>query len=171
VTPNAPGSLPDVNDIFADFAAYFAGQQSTDGEIAHPDQLDRSRLDGSLDSLRIVDAYLAFLHSNRPEEMTDDWARAMLWGGAYLGEVIRRHAQRKFDWIDFDDFVAAFPQTTTILGEQKGLGWCALLTPGGGGFTLPVNKMMRFLFEGPEESVYVYALHEIAPPQPVVPEA
>jgi hypothetical protein len=168
VTPHSfPGQIPDVNDIFADFAAHFTGQKPGDGEIAHPDQLDRTRLDGTLDSLHAVDAYLTFLHQHRPEEMTDDWALAMLWGGAYLGEVIRRHARQRFDWVDFDDFVLAFPGTTAILGEAKRLGWCALLTPGGGSFTLPVNKMMRFLFDGPGDSVYLYALHEIAPVPPV----
>lgn len=160
-------TIPDVNDIFADFAALFTGQQTGPEELAHPERLERTALDGSLDSLRAVDAYLLFLHQTRPEDIEDSWATAMLWGGAYVGEVIRRHARRNFNWIDYDDFLLAYPATVEILGAVKRLGWAAVLSPGGGGFTLPINKLLRFLFDGPEDSVYLYALHEVAPPATV----
>jgi len=166
MTPNAlPDDLPEVNEVFAEFAAFFSGHLPGDGTIAHEDQLDRTRLDFSLESLHVVDAYLEFLHAHRPEPLGQEWGRAMLWGGAYVGEVIRRHGKQRYDWVDYDDFVKEFPRTIEILGNEKGLGWCALLTFGRSGFTLPINKLLRFLFEGSGESVYLYALHEVAPPE------
>jgi hypothetical protein len=154
---------PEVNEPFAEFAACFVGTQKGDGEIAHAGHLDRSKLDYTVESLRAVDAYLTFLHQNRPEQMDRDWGRAVLWGGAYVGEVVRRHAPQRYDWVDFDDFVQVYPNTRQILGEEKRLGWCALLTPGRGGFTLPINKLLRFIYDGPEDSVHFYAACEVRP--------
>src|SRR5206468_10081455 len=60
-----------------------------------------------------------------------EWVKAVLWGGAYVGEVIRRNAPREYNWVDFDEFIREYPDTTQLLGEEKQLGVCALLTPGG----------------------------------------
>ncbi|HKI34163.1 MAG TPA: hypothetical protein VKA46_20085 [Gemmataceae bacterium] len=153
--------MENVNDIFAEFAACFAGTLDGDGQIVHPERLNRSRLDHSLLSLKVVDEYLNYLHENRPQQMGRDWVKAVLWGGAYVGEVIRRNAPREYNWVDFDEFIQEYPDTTRLLGEEKQLGFCALLTPGGGGFTLPINKMLRFIHDGPEDSVYFYAACEV----------
>jgi hypothetical protein len=152
-----------VNDIFAEFAACFVGALDGDGEIVHPDRLDRARLDYSVASLKVVDEYLSHLHHHRPEQMGRQWVNAVLWGGAYVGEVIRRHAPREYNWADFDDFIREYPDTTRLLGDEKNLGICALLTAGGGGFTLPINKVLRFIHDGPEDSVYFYAACEVRP--------
>jgi hypothetical protein len=153
--------MRNVNEIFGEFAACFTGQMDGDGDIVYADRLDRSRLDYSVQSLQAVDEYLMHLHENRLEEMGRDWVRAVLWGGAYVGEVIRLNTPRQYDWVDFDDFVREHPDTTRLLGEEKQLGFCALLTPGGGGFTLPINKMLRFIHDGPEDSVRFYAACEV----------
>jgi hypothetical protein len=153
--------MENVNNIFAEFAACFVGELNGDGEIVHPERLDRQKLDYSLPSLRVVDEYLKYLHTNHPEQMGGEWVNAVLWGGAYVGEVIRRNAPREYDWVDFDDFIREYPDTCRLLGEEKQLGFCALLTPGGGAFTLPINKMLRFIHDGPENSVHFYAACEV----------
>ncbi len=150
-----------INDIFAEFAACFAGEVNDDVSIVVPERLDRTKLDYSLGSLKSVDEYLTYLHANRPEQLGREWVKAVLWGGAYVGEVIRRNAPREYNWADFDDFIREFPETTRLLGNQKELGFCALLTAGGGGFTLPINKMLRFIYDGPEDSVHFYAVCEV----------
>jgi hypothetical protein len=150
-----------VNDIFEEFAACFAGELKGDREIVFPRRLDRRRLDYSLESLQAVDKYLEHLHQNQPEDIGPGWLQAVLWGGAYVGEVIRRQAPREYNWVDFEEFIREFPETTRLLGEEKQLGFCALLTPGGDNFTLPVNKMLRFIYEGPENSVHYYAGCEV----------
>jgi hypothetical protein len=154
-------SLQFVNDIFEEFAAYFVGAKVGDDEIVHPGRLDRSQLDYSVTSLKAVDNYLTYLHENHPQEMGKEWVKTALRGGAYVGEVIRHNARRQYDWVDFDDFIREYPNTTRFLGEQKGLGFRALLTPGGGGFTLPINKILRFIQDGPADSVWYYASCEV----------
>jgi hypothetical protein len=150
-----------VNDIFEEFAECFVGTVDGDGEIVHPEHLDRGKLDYSLASLKIVDKYLAYLHTNRTEEMGREWVKAVLWGGAYVGEVIRRNTPQKYDWVDFDVFIREYPGTTQLLGEEKQLGFCALLSSGGGDFIMPINKMLRFIHDGPEDSVYFFAACEV----------
>lgn len=49
--------MENVNDIFVEFAACFAGSLGSDGEIVHPRQLKWDKLDYSLASLKIVDEY------------------------------------------------------------------------------------------------------------------
>lgn len=153
--------MQDVNDIFGEFAAGFVGTLNGDGEIVHVKKLDRSKLDYSVASLKVVDKYLEYLHKKRPRELGREWVRAILWGGAYVGEVIRRNAPRPYDWIDFDEFIREYPEITQLLGDEKGLAICALLTAGGGGFTLPINKMIRFIDDGPADSVWFYASCEV----------
>jgi hypothetical protein len=150
-----------VNDIFGEFSACFTGALDGDGEIVHPERLEREKLDYSVASLKVVDEYLKYLHEHRPEQMGREWVKAVLWGGAYVGETIRRNASREYNWADFDDFIRAYPDTTRLLGDQKELGFCALLTAGAGGFTLPINKILRFIHDGPEDSVHFYAACEV----------
>jgi hypothetical protein len=152
-----------INDIFEQFASWFAGESGGDGEIVYPERLKREQLDFSVKSLAAVDEYLQFLHENRPEQMRREWVKAILWGGAYTGEVIRRNAPREYNWVDFEEFIRAFPETTRLLGEEKQLGFCALLTPGGGSFTMPINKLIRFIHDGPGDSVRFYVACEVRP--------
>ena len=147
-----------VNDDFENFAALFAGAW-LDEDVAFPERLDRPQLDFSLESLKVVDEYLAFLHENRPERMGREWVNVILWGGAYVGEVIRRNAPRNYDWVAFEDWLAEHPEHAELLGTEKVLELCAFLTPGAG-CTLPLNKVYKFLFEGPSESVWFYAAAE-----------
>ncbi|GGM45153.1 hypothetical protein ACFFX1_43110 [Dactylosporangium sucinum] len=150
-----------VNGYFEEFASVFAGEEADpDGEeIAHPERLAREALDFTLDSLKRVDDYLAHLYEHRPEHLGPPYVLTALWGGAYVGEVIRRSAPRRYHWIDYDVFVDRYPTSAELLGEPD-LGVTAVLSPGGGGFTLPINKIIKFLRNGPEDSVWFYATAE-----------
>jgi len=150
-----------VNDGFEQFAAAFVGEPHLDEEIAHPENLSRNALDFSLESLKHVDAYLSVLHERRPQRMGRDWVNTILWGGAYVGELIRRNAPRQYDWVDFDDWIREYPEQVQLLGTQKALEVCAFLTPGNGAFTLPLNKVFKFIANGPEDSVRFYVACEI----------
>jgi hypothetical protein len=127
----------------------------------YSEQLHRSQLDFTVDSLKILDGYLLFLYENHPDEMGDAWGRTILWAGAYVGEVIRRNASRQYDWIDFDDFVNRHPNAKPILGDVRELGATAILAFGDGGFTLPINKALKFVYRGIEESTWFYASCEV----------
>ena len=131
------------------------------GKSSIPSVLVGRSCDYTLTSLKAVDEYLTYLHEHRPEQMGAEWVKAVLWGGAYVGEVVRRNAPREYNWADFDVFLREYPETTQLLGDEKQLGFCALLTAGGGGFTSPINKTLRFICNGPEDSVYFYAACEV----------
>ncbi|MFN3168893.1 MAG: hypothetical protein ACE37H_17735 [Phycisphaeraceae bacterium] len=153
--------MEDVNEIFESFAECFVGNLSNDEEIAHSAILKRDALDYSVESLKAVDAYLDYLHEHRPDELGPEWISSVLWGGAYVGEVIRRNAKHAYDWIDFDEFIHEHPSTTQILGDEKQLGFCALLTSGDTDFTLPINKILKYIFEGSADSVHFFVACEL----------
>ena len=150
-----------VNDTFEEFAEFFTGEREAGEGLAHASVLNQSALDYSLESLKSVDEYLQYLSERRPERMGRFWVNVILWGGAYIGEVIRRNSDRRYDWVDFDDWLDAHPEQAQLLGTEKALQVCAFLTPGGGAFTLPLNKVCKFIANGPEDSVWFYAAGEL----------
>lgn len=148
-----------VDDVFERFAARFCGEVIGQTRIAYPDHLHQDGLDYSLVSLQHVDEYLSWLHHARPETMGPEWVEAILWAGAYVGEVIRRHGPRPYRWVDFDDWLAHHPEHGDP-PEPQAAEACAVLTPGDGSFTLPLDKVMRLILDGPQDSVWLYATCE-----------
>ena len=74
--------------------SHFAGGRDCDRPMAHSGLLKRDRLDYTVASLETVDEYLKYLHEHWHGQTGGEWDRAVLWGGAYVGEVIRRYAVR-----------------------------------------------------------------------------
>jgi hypothetical protein len=72
--------MQSMNDIFEEFAAWFVGVPDGARDVVHPERLDRTRLDYSIESLKAVDEYLGDLH--RSARTGRDWDRAALWAGA-----------------------------------------------------------------------------------------
>lgn len=153
--------MQNVNEIFADFASRFVTGQRGGGDVAFVERLKRNELDYALQSLNAVDDYLAILHAERQGAFLQGWSKTILWAGAYLGEVIRRNASREYNWTDFDEFTTEFPQSAQLLGSDRQLANTALLTFGNGGFTLPINKVLKFIDLGREESTWFYASCEL----------
>ena len=150
-----------VNKTFEDFADCFVGALIRNDDIAFPEELNRDQLTFSVKSLKHVDDYLTYLFENRPERMGRDWVNTILWGGAYVGEIIRRNSVRPYNWVDFDDWIREYPEQVKILGDRRDLQVCAFLTPGKGAFTLPLNKVHKFIENGQEDSVQFYAECEV----------
>ncbi|MBA0051322.1 hypothetical protein E0L36_10600 [Streptomyces sp. AJS327] len=159
-----------INDALDTLAAAFTGEYSperdildpqghegTCSDIIHPERLDRDRLDYSVASLKLVDAYLTHLHRRYPEWPGAEWTRTVLRTGAYVGEVIRRNAPRAYDWVEFAEYVEAHPRSVRVLGEDAELAVCALLATADGRVTLPLNRVLAFLGNGAEASVQRYA--------------
>ena len=145
----------DLNELFQEFAEAFVGRVTGDGDIAFPAKLKRGKLDFSLESLREVDTYLAYLRKHRQKASSQEMNNALLWGGAYVGEVIRRIAKRSYEWTEHADFIAANPRLEQVIPLT--FGTQVLLLAEDGSMTLPINKLVRFLEEGPENSVHFYA--------------
>jgi hypothetical protein len=118
--------------------------------------IPRAELDYSVASLHAIDGYLAELHANTaeiPEQQVINVATAV---GAYIGEVIRRNAQsRQYEWLNHGEYFSKHPKTAGIF--PFGPGTAALLAGDDGSMTLPINKVLRFIYEGPENNIHFYA--------------
>jgi hypothetical protein len=143
-----------VNDVFEEFALAFGGELESDREIAFPKKLDRDRLDFSLKSLKVLDAYLEVLYERRDRLEDRAWHTTVLWGGAYLGEVIRRNAKREYNWVDYDEYMPHNPKLRKMIPERT-VATCAFLCTDTG-MTMPLNKIARFIEEGPENNTHYY---------------
>lgn len=115
--------------------------------------LDPGRLDFSIASLERVDAYLDALHTEPPKDQ-DDLMRVVLRCGAYVGEVIRRNSPTEMHWIAFEEAAkhSAFVQS---LGHS--LGTAGTLWTNAENMCFPLAKVLKFIENGPEDSVYSFA--------------
>jgi hypothetical protein len=160
---NAPRSDgPKLQDeAFSDLSRMFLSnpQNPTPGS----ELLEVSRLDFSVESLRVVDDHLNVMRGRSLQGK--DMLCFVLRAGAYVGEVIRRHAAPgiSWHWIDYEQAVAISPGLSQF---GKGIGTVAVLWDGKKGFIFPLAKVGKFLQNGPEDSVRFYAHVIIASPPP-----
>ena len=145
----------ELDAIFEDFANAFRGKLKDATPIAYPEQLARDQLDYSHESLHLVDKYLTHLHKHRKKISDADWSSTILYGGAYVGEVIRRATNGHFRWIDYDEYMPAHPELKTIIPERS-TTTCAFIV-GQGAMSMPLNKIARYIDEGVEHSVHFLA--------------
>ena len=125
------------------------------------DELPADRFDFSVASLAAMDAHLERV---RTLTMSDrDRSRFLLRSGAYVGEVIRRHAFRPktWDWLSYKD-AAAFHPFVASLGMSAETA--AVLWDGNDGVVFPAMKVAKYLANGSEDSVLFYAKVLIAGP-------
>ena len=150
--------MASLDEIFHEFAEAFRGKVKSPGrEIAFPEMLDRERLDGSLESLEVVDRYLEFLHENRERATNASLESSVLWAGAYVGEVMRLSvADGALRWVDYDDYVPLHPDLQRVIPTRE-LATCALLVSSAGTMWMPLNKIVRYLQDGREQSVRHFA--------------
>lgn len=153
--------MAEIDDTFNEFAAAFAGAFRDSKPICFPERLDRGQLDLSLASLKVVDAYLAYLHRHNTRLKAAEWQSTVLYGGAYVGEVIRNETNNYFHWIDYDDYMAEHPELKPMLPERT-VATCAFLVDDKGAMSMPLNKIARFIDEGEENSVHFFAHCDIA---------
>jgi hypothetical protein len=76
--------------------------------------------------------------------------------GAYVGEVIRRQAPTgtPWHWLTYDDAVRLDARLGS-LGQS--LGTAAVLWDGRAGFCFPLARVGKYLENGAEDSVWVFA--------------
>ena len=86
-----------------------------------------------------------------------------LRAGAYVGEVIRRRSAppKAWHWVDYDEAVRLDPRLSSL---GKGLGTIAILWDGQDGFCFPLGKVGKYLENGAEDSVKLFAQMMIAGP-------
>lgn len=140
----------------------FLGPEGDD-LILLPNRLDRDQLDYSLDSLLLVDQWLADLHTiNRLQSATGQAGESLMrdgrgdnsvtFAGLYLGQVVRLHSPLDWQWQRFDTFLSANPVFTEHYGIEPGLDQFVLVGPQGA--ATPINSALKRVVHGKEESVH-----------------
>lgn len=142
----------------AAYAAFFVAKGKDEDVLPFPDQLDAKKLDYSLDSLAAVDRYLEHLHLHAAEIDADAETNLVVWGGCYLGEVIRNTSRKHFRWMNHDVVARADPQFAAKV--TFGPATMVLLVDDRGTVIMPLNKIGRFLHEGPANNLQDYAKGE-----------
>ncbi|WP_374312593.1 hypothetical protein [Dongia sp.] len=147
----------DVVSLIPSFCDAFRGVNAgVEGGMMAWSKTDHTAYDYSVDSLMEVDRYLDAI---RPIKDQVDWqvyTNTVLVTGAYIGEVLRRHGDKPWEWMNFSDFLQQHGDLAVALeisGEELHV---AAFLVADRSVTLPFNKVMRNLEEGPENSIHFY---------------
>lgn len=146
----------DIVSLIPGFCEAFTGNGTIEGGFIRWGTGGKAAFDYSIESLLEVDV---FLDAVRPEKDRIEWlvyTNTILATGAYIGEVLRRHGDKRWEWMNFDDFMRLHADTAAQMGIKKEWVNVAAVLAAGKAITLPFNKVMRNLEEGPENSVHLY---------------
>eukprot|EP00913_Durusdinium_trenchii_P013349 g12530.t1 len=149
--------MSEIDQIFQQFALFFAEGGEDAQSICCTGQLRREALDYSLDSLNVVNEYLTYLHEHEADLDNELWGRTVLYGGAYVGEVIRRATGERYRWIDYDEYMPQHPELKEMMPERLPQTCAFLVSDDDHAMTLPLNKIARYIQEGEEHNVHFYA--------------
>lgn len=130
------------------------------------DLLDRSKLDYSLESLKVVDDFLVFsgqlvFQRNASGKLVhvDETALSniSLLLGTYFGEVLRKQSEGKLEWWSHQEWLSKNPEMVQIVGGKADVS-NALILAQGKSLLLPLNKVGKMLQNGREDSLYAMAV-------------
>ena len=143
---------PKVQDqAFSELAQMFTN--FPDDPTPGSELLHKSNLDFSVKSLVVVDKHLAKMRRKKLEN--ENLTKFVLRCGAYVGEVVRRHARSKtWHWLDFE---SASKLSKDFVNYGKCLPTVAVLWDGEEGFCFPLGKVIKYLENGSGDSVRGFA--------------
>ena len=155
VTNAKPLQVDQINETFDDLAYMFNNEQKD--TIYKLDFLKNRKLDFSYNSLKIVDQYLIEIRKIGLDKLSnEEFTRIVVRTGAYVGKTIRKNDKsEQWNWVDFENAQKISPEF--FKDSEKSLAYAAVLTDGQQ-FTFPLNKVIKFLNNGEEDSLYFYAL-------------
>ncbi|MBI2256989.1 MAG: hypothetical protein HYU58_20385 [Proteobacteria bacterium] len=149
----------EVVSLIPGFCEIFLGECNfDDGGMVYWDQIDLSAYDYSVASLLLVDRYLDAVRGIRAQLKPQTYTNIVLATGSYVGEVVRRRSDKPWEWMNFDDFMQQHADTAAAFGITAEKLNVAAVLAAGKAITLPFNKVMRNLEEGPENSIHFYAI-------------
>ena len=150
-----------LDEQMTEVADFFTGRIVGDTDVLAAGALPRERLDFSLESLKAVDEWLTRLHADGVDPNSQAAAETIIWTGAYVGEVIRRNSTRVYCWMHYEDYMAT--QATAVRSSiPYTFGTQFVLAAEGSVMTLPINKVGRWLDEGPENNLHFYVLGQVS---------
>jgi hypothetical protein len=140
-----------------DFDASVASLSNLLSESDTPlrESLESSKLDLSLISLREVEHYLDKVREKRGDLTDEQFYKVILRCGAYTGEVIKKNFSLKRTWVSREDFVKRHPEMREAVPES--LGAAAVLFAEPDSYAFPFGKVMKFIDNGSEDSLYFFA--------------
>lgn len=149
--------VADIDAALSDFMG-----SGSDELILLPNQLDKTKLDYSLESLTEIDAWLGSVHTINQLQAGEGSAGEYLmmdgrgdntvtFAGLYLGEVIRANSDLDWKWERFDLFLQANPYFAEHYGRAPGLDTFVLVGPQG--VSTPINTALKRVVQGREESL------------------
>lgn len=107
----------------------------------------------SVDSLRSLDLLLEATRAVKPNSVAV--SEAILYGGAYLGEVIRRASPAgSWHWVTYEEAV----KLQDFSNLKSGPGIYGMLVSRDRDFINPLTKVWKRLVIGQEDSVFAFAL-------------
>lgn len=113
-------------------------------------------MDFSIKSLKHVEKFLKYYKKHKENIPFNDHVKVVLRSGAYIGEVIRKHGQEKFDWLQHP---AINRDKKLISNAKKGpeLWNIAYLWTFPQTCVFPMNKVNRYMQYGREHSIVYFA--------------
>jgi hypothetical protein len=131
--------------------------------------VDIRRLDYSLNSLQELDSFLETayrLRKQRPEVpvAVEDASTFLTLIGSYLGETLRRNCEGRLYWRTFENCKNDANFQYTFRGRTKSPTDHILMTDNGQNSLIifPLEKVAKFMRNGPEDSLFSYASHILA---------
>ncbi len=150
----------DIVSLVPAFCDALTGEGAVEGGLPFPKHLKQDALDYSLDSLHVLDRYLTHLHAHIEEIEDQQYTNVVLAAGCYVGEVMRRLTGEKYEWVNYDDYFPDHPDLSHV-PEGPGTG-AVLVSSNGQSMRMPLNKIARYLGEGPENSTHYFVAAELS---------
>lgn len=121
----------------------------TDNPIRDLHFFEHRDMDYSLESLNILDQYLELQRFDLPED--EELIKITLRSGSYIGEVIRRNAEEKYNWLEYNEAAKINEQIESVMGFS--LATASVLWAEPDSFVFPFAKVLKRLENGSEDSV------------------
>jgi hypothetical protein len=157
-------SMEELTDTMKNFAMQFTGEVKSSLDLPFFEEIAGrgEELNYTIDSLRPIDPYLAKVHESVDQLSEQNISDLVLGIGSYLGETIINEGKKNYRWCPFQIYVQAFPEVRNILGEEPDINTFALCVRENGKMCMPLNKISRFLFEGPQHNLEFFVTEQLS---------
>jgi hypothetical protein len=137
------------------FAMQLTGETLSTLDLPFPDEIApfREDLNYVLESLITLDMYMEKVHGHVDELSSRHLEDLVVGIGAYVGEIIVRVSRGRYRWSSFEAYAQAFPESRERLGREPDINTFAFCVREDGKMYMPLNKVSRFIFEGPQHSL------------------
>lgn len=160
-------SEKDLNPVMASVASFLIDDRGVDVETPFKEYLNKNKLDYSLESLKKIDDYLEKVRNEDKKNKLSakEWERLIFRCGAYLGEVIRKKREAKFDcrWTDYKNATRLVRQMKILFPKDTIFTRAVLVDQIAGrpGIYIPMGEVDKFLQKGRKASLFLYAKNNV----------